>query len=101
LTGVSAISAGGFFSVALKTDGTVWAWGSGLNGHVGDGTTTNRLVPVPVSGLDNVQVISAAKDHTLTVRNGNSVWAWGSNEFGQIGDNTTINRLAPVSVTGF
>jgi alpha-tubulin suppressor-like RCC1 family protein len=101
LNNVQAIAAGGHFSVALRNDGTAWAWGSGVDGQIGDGTINGRLTPVQVHGLDNVGflnnvlAISSGQDHTLAMKN-TTVWAWGNNGFGQIGDNTTINRLTPV-----
>ena len=51
LSGVIAIAAAGYHSVALKNDGTVWGWGWNNYGQVGDGTTNIRLTPVPASGL--------------------------------------------------
>ncbi len=52
LSGVVAIAGGYVHSLALKSDGTVWAWGSNYSGQLGDGTTTNRSTPVEVSGLN-------------------------------------------------
>jgi len=48
LTGVQAIAGGGYHSLALKNDGTVWAWGYNGNGRLGDGTTTDKYTPVQV-----------------------------------------------------
>ena len=53
-----AIAGGGYHSLALKSDGTVWAWGYNGYGQLGDGSTTNRLTPVPVSGLTGVVAIA-------------------------------------------
>jgi alpha-tubulin suppressor-like RCC1 family protein len=102
LTDVIAISAG-FVShaVALKSDGTVWAWGSNSYGQLGDGTTMNRMIPVQVSGLTGVKEISAGDSHTVAIKNDGTVWAWGLNSSGQLGDGTDINRNAPVPIFGF
>ena len=59
LTGVTAIAAGYCHTVALKSDGTVWAWGYNAYGQLGDGTTTDRTTPVQVSGLSGVTAIAA------------------------------------------
>ena len=101
LTGVTSIAVG-FVShaVALKNDGTVWAWGSNSYGQLGDGTTTDSYAPVPVSGLTGVTAISAGESHTVALRNDGTVWAWGSNYYFQLGDGTNTNRNTPVQVIG-
>ncbi|MGC9030112.1 MAG: RCC1 domain-containing protein [Desulfomonilaceae bacterium] len=109
LNDVIAIAAGGGIadgltfpghSLALKSDGTVWAWGYNGYGQLGDGTTTNRLTPVQVSGLTNVVAIAAGGLHSLAKKSDGTVWAWGYNGYGQLGDGTTTNRLTPVQVSG-
>ena len=101
LTGITAISAG-FVShaVALKNDGTVWAWGSNGYGQLGDGTTTGRNIPVQVSDLTGVTAISAGDSHTVALKNDGTVWAWGLNNYCQLGDGTNTNRNTPVQVIG-
>ena len=54
MTGAVSISAGGSQDLAVKSDGTVWAWGSNLNGELGNGSNTNSMTPVQVSGLGGV-----------------------------------------------
>ena len=88
LTGVVAIAAGGYHSLALKSDGTVWAWGCNDCGQLGDGSTTNRLTPVPVSGLTGVVAIAGGDYHSLALKSDGTVWAWGYNGYGQLGDGT-------------
>ena len=51
LTEVAGIASGSWHSLAVRRDGSVWAWGRNLEGQIGDGTNTQREVPVPVSGL--------------------------------------------------
>lgn len=77
LKGVTAIAAGGGHTVALKNDGTVWAWGSNDHGLLGDGTTTDRYAPVQVSGLTGVTAIAASGTHTVALKNDGTVWVWG------------------------
>ena len=100
LTNVVAIAAGDYHSIALKQDGTVWAWGLNVDGQIGQGNTTTPryLTPVPVIGLTGVTAIAAGGRHNLAVRADGSVVAWGSNSSGQLGDGTTTNRSAPVAV---
>ena len=67
LSGVQAIAGGDAHSLALKNDGTVWAWGFNVFGELGDGTTTQRTTPVQVSGLSGVQDIDGGLEHSLAV----------------------------------
>ncbi|MBK7235943.1 MAG: hypothetical protein IPI02_10050 [Sterolibacteriaceae bacterium] len=71
--------------LALKSDGTVWTWGSNTFGELGDGTFTIRPSPVLVSGLSCVTAIAASGSHGLAVRCDGTVWAWGANHVGQLG----------------
>ncbi len=106
LSGVVAISASNKRTVALKLDGTVWAWGSNQNGQLGNGTTNQSNVPVQVVGsggagvLSDVVAIAAGGDHTVALKSDGTVWAWGGNWSGQLGDNTVVNRYSPVQVKG-
>jgi alpha-tubulin suppressor-like RCC1 family protein len=98
LGGITAVAASGYYSVALKSDGSVWAWGNNAYGQLGDGTITDRYRPVPVSGLLNVTAIAGGVGHTVALRADGTAWAWGYNFFGQLGDGTTVPRLTPVPV---
>ena len=101
LTDVIAISAaGGGHSLALKSDNTLWAWGNNNSGQLGDGTTSNRSVPVQVGGLTGVVKISTGNLHSLAIKLDGSVWAWGYNNGGQLGDLTTTSRSTPIQVGG-
>jgi alpha-tubulin suppressor-like RCC1 family protein len=100
LSDVAALAAGGYHSLALKEDGTVWSWGKNNNGQLGDGTKTNRLTPVKVERLYGITAIAAGCSHSLALDKEGIVWAWGYNKFGQLGDGTKINRLTPVQVEG-
>jgi alpha-tubulin suppressor-like RCC1 family protein len=93
-----AIAAGGNHSLALKSDGTVWAWGYNGDGQLGDDTTTTRKTPVPVSGLSGIIAIAAGENHSLALKGNGTVWAWGNNGYGQLGDNSTTARKTPVQV---
>lgn len=101
-----AVAGGEYFSLALKDDGTVWAWGRNNHGQLGDGTTTQRTSPVQVKGpggtgnLTNITAIAAGKEHGLAVASNGSVYAWGNNSQGQLGDGTTTERTSPVQVSG-
>jgi hypothetical protein len=105
LTGVTAIAAGrgelGDHSLALKSDGTVWAWGNNDWGQLGDGLDFghNSSVPVQVSGLTGVTAIAAGGHHSMALKSDATAWAWGENEFGQLGDGSATERDTPVQVS--
>jgi alpha-tubulin suppressor-like RCC1 family protein len=82
-------------ALAIKPDGSVWAWGQNDVGQLGDGTTSNRLTPV-ASSITAVTQISTGFQHTVAVKTDRTAWAWGRNSEGELGDNTTTNRLTPV-----
>jgi hypothetical protein len=63
-----SVSGGTGFTVALDRDGTVWAWGNGNYGQLGDGTTDQRLTPVQVSGLTGVAAVEAGFAHAVAVK---------------------------------
>ena len=105
LTGINEIAASSVNSLALKNDGTVWAWGWNGNGQLGDGTNSDKAtIPVQVVDsvgvgyLSNVSKIAAGGSHCLALKNDGSVWSWGLNGNGQLGDNTMANRNLPVQV---
>ena len=66
-------------------------------GTLGDGTTINRSVPAPVSGLSSgVTAIAAGQNSSYALSSDGSIWAWGDNTFaGELGIGTTINQLTP------
>jgi alpha-tubulin suppressor-like RCC1 family protein len=104
LSGITHISAGGGHTCAVLADSTARCWGSGSYGRLGDGTTTNRSVPVAVTtsagtALSGVTHISAGAEYTCAVLNGGTAHCWGANWSGQLGDSTTTDRLIPVAVT--
>ncbi|MBD2892565.1 hypothetical protein amrb99_14750 [Actinomadura sp. RB99] len=97
---VKQVSGGYGFSVALTSDGQVWAWGENPNGQLGDGTTNRSHVPVRVAlpAGATVTAIATGDDHTLALTSTGRLLAWGYNDFGQIGDGSTTDRLTPVAV---
>ncbi|MDT8318351.1 MAG: Ig-like domain-containing protein [bacterium] len=100
LQGVKSIAAGEQHSVAVKSDGTVLAWGWNNAGQLGNMTTANSFFPVSVVDLSNVTEVAAGILHTLALKTNGTVWAWGWNESGQLGDKTYTESLVPVEVIG-
>jgi alpha-tubulin suppressor-like RCC1 family protein len=100
LTGAKSVKAGCDHGLALKTDGTVYAWGRNLEGQLGNGTNDSSDVPVKAK-IDNVKAISAGCGHSLALKENGTVWAWGYNRFGQLGNDTSdanTDRNVPVKV---
>ncbi len=85
LTKVIAIAAGDNHSLALKEDGTVWAFGLNSSGQLGDGSTLNKVKPVQVKGLTDVKQIVASSGHNLALKNDGTVWSRGFEQFGLTG----------------
>ncbi|MFB3851804.1 MAG: hypothetical protein ACE14Q_07775, partial [Acidobacteriota bacterium] len=77
LTEVIYISAGVNFSLALKADGTVWAWGDNNTGQLGDGTYERSLIPIRVNGIKDIIAISAGAQSSYAVDINGDLWAWG------------------------
>ncbi|MHC1699103.1 MAG: RCC1 domain-containing protein [Geobacteraceae bacterium] len=103
LSGITAIAAGGAFSLALKSDGTVWAWGSNSNGQLGNASLVASSVPVQVvisggTALSGITAIAAGGSHALAINGSDTMHAWGYNELGQLGDGTTTSSSIAVPV---
>lgn len=82
------VAAGYYFGLALRGDGTVWAWGNNGEGQLGDGTRISRSTPVQVTGLTGVTQVAADGAVSLALRSDGTVWTWGAYD------------LTPVQVTG-
>jgi alpha-tubulin suppressor-like RCC1 family protein len=102
LTSVAFLGGRGYHNLAVKTDGTIWAWGCNWYGQLGDGTTNllGTNTPVQVIGLTNPIAISGGGFYSMALMSNGTVWTWGNNTYGQLGDGTTNNRTAPVQVIG-
>lgn len=115
LSGVSAVAVGDYSNgYALRTDGTVMAWGNNVFGQLGNGWTGRlvggnsagnyngggSMVPVPVLGMTRVTAIAGGRSQAYALRADGTVWAWGNNESGQLGNGGLAGANVPVQVTG-
>jgi alpha-tubulin suppressor-like RCC1 family protein len=95
LTNVVAVAAGVNHSLALTSDGYVWAWGGNTDGQIGDGSNTRRATPV-LLGLTNIIAIAAGQSHSVALQSDGTVWTWGDNFYGQLGIGTNTDSTTPV-----
>jgi len=88
------VAGGGYHTVAIKTDGTLWTWGS----NCGDNTTTTKSTPVTTfAGGSNWKQVSAGFYHTVAIKTDGTLWTWGENANGQLGIDNTTTRSTPVT----
>lgn len=93
-----AIDAGASFGIALKSDGTIWGWGSNTDGQLGNGSFVSTLIAVQATGITTGSAIAAGFGHSLAVLNNGTTWAWGRGANGQLGNGATLKSTVPVQV---
>lgn len=104
MDGVTAVSCGTWHTAAIKTDGSLWVWGSNRDGQLGIGQGGNKTdedgIPyqdVPVKVMDNVAAVSCGPVHTAAVKTDGSLWVWGTNK-GGLGTGDFENRYTPTKI---
>jgi alpha-tubulin suppressor-like RCC1 family protein len=100
LSGVVELAGGRNHALALKSDGTVWAWGLNTSGQLGNGSKTSRNTPVQVQGITNAVAVAAGADHSVALLADGRVLTWGEAGRGQLGNGSTLDRTSPVTVAG-
>ena len=93
-----AVAAGANHTVALKSDGTLWAWGDNGLASWAMAPLTDKSSPVQVGTATNWQAVAAGAIYTVALKSDGTLWAWGDNGYGQLGDGTTANKSSPVQV---
>jgi len=90
------VSSGGFHTVAIKTDGTLWVWGNGVNGRLGNEATTGRIsTPVTTfAGGTDWKQVSAGFQHTAAIKTDGTLWTWGIGDFGRLGNAVTTGNIS-------
>jgi alpha-tubulin suppressor-like RCC1 family protein len=92
------VSIGNVYTAAIKTDGTLWTWGFGTSGQLGNNGTTNRNTPVTTfAGGTNWKQVSCGNQHTAAIKTDGTLWTWGRNNYGQLGINNIDARITPVT----
>jgi alpha-tubulin suppressor-like RCC1 family protein len=104
LTDWSEVNCGSAFSAAIKTDGTLWMWGNGTSGQLGNGTTTEvNTSPIQVGSLTNWSKLCIGgaggnPQNSAAIKTDGTLWEWGRNDQGQLGQGDTTNTSSPVQV---
>ena len=99
-TSWSAITAGGDHTLALRSNGTLWAWGdneAGQSGWIGV-HDDNRSTPAQIGSATNWSAIAGGASHSLGLKSNGTLWAWGDNSYMQLGDGTDSNRSTPTQI---
>jgi len=103
VTNVIHIGAGAYHSMAVKADGSAWAWGWNGYGQLGDGTVTTRATAAPIQGLSGARALSASlliAGNCAGATSAGTLETWGANSFGQLGSGGFANRAIPSFVNG-
>ena len=100
LSNITAIAAGGSHSVALRADGTVWCFGYGYFGQLGNGVDVSSHTPVMASGINSAVEVAAGGYHTIARLSNGSLRGWGNNGSGQLGSGVGFWTAFPSSVVG-
>jgi alpha-tubulin suppressor-like RCC1 family protein len=87
-----------YHTLAIKRDGTLWAWGSNVAGQLGIDTTGEELYPVQVGSDTDWVHVATGDRHTLALKEDGTLWGWGGNAYGQIGDGTNTEWHSPVQI---
>ncbi|MEK7216667.1 MAG: RCC1 repeat-containing protein, partial [Chloroflexota bacterium] len=101
LSGVTSVSGAEAAHFALKSDGTIWAWGYNNHGKLGIGNTNNQAAPVQVSqgtGLTFATKLVSNARHSFALKSDGTLWAWGENVDGRLGDGSTADKWTPVQI---
>jgi alpha-tubulin suppressor-like RCC1 family protein len=95
---IVSTAGGGLFSTAIKTDGTLWTWGTNSNGQLGLGNKTNYSSPKQVGALTNWLKVSAGYSWVAAIKTDGTLWTWGLNSLGQLGLNNLTYYSSPKQV---
>jgi alpha-tubulin suppressor-like RCC1 family protein len=93
----STMAAGDYHALAVKTKGTLWAWGGNSQGELGDGTNINKNSPIQIGTDSNWSSVTAGYDFSLAIKTDGTLWAWGDNFYGELG----LGTHGPAADTNF
>ena len=87
-----------FHSLAIKTNGSLWAWGKNDYGQLGIGSMLRQNTPQPVVVGSTWSSVAGGGFHTVGIKGDGSLWAWGDNSQGQLGTGDMTQQLSPQAV---
>jgi alpha-tubulin suppressor-like RCC1 family protein len=96
----STVSLGLSHVCSLLSNGSIQCWGDGQAGKLGNGSTSNQVYPVSVTGIATATAVSSGENYTCAILSGGSVKCWGAGGSGQLGTGSTANQSSPVFVSG-
>jgi len=86
------------YTLAIKSNGTLWAWGNNRLGQLGDGSNIDRLTPTQIGTDTNWKLIYSGTNLSMAIKTDGTLWTWGDNQYGQLGDGSYVNKLIPTQV---
>lgn len=92
------IAGGAYHNIAIKSDGSLWAWGFNSNGELGNGTANNSSIPIQIGTATNWQNVACGFNQSFGIKTDGTLWAWGKNEFGNLGDGSMTNKYSPTQI---
>ncbi len=92
------VSAGSYHTLAIKKNGTLWAWGSNLYGSLGDSTKIDKKTPIQIGKDSNWISVDAGSDNSFAIKKDSTLWAWGKNTNGNLGIGSNNSSLIPIQI---
>lgn len=98
ISGRKLVGVGTFHTLAIRKDGTLWAWGKNDFGQLGDGTNVDKNDPLQIGTDNNWFHVVAGLYYSLGIKTDGTLWGWGDNKAGQLGDGTKNNKNVPTQI---
>lgn len=94
----ASVNSVGKHSLAIKTDGTLWAWGGNNYGQLGDGTSISKNIPIQIGTDTDWKSIDTGFNFSVAIKTNGTLWSWGINNYGQLGLGHQMNRSTPQQI---
>lgn len=97
----SLVRCGQYHTMGIRSNGSLWGWGSNSNGAIGDSTIITKKYPVRVGTDSSWLDITCGYTFSIGLKKDSSMWSWGYNVYGMLGDSSLINKIAPTRIAAF